>query len=291
MEQYAAVPDLERPEHMSTGRLGFFGDHVASVPNRLIQHRKLHNEVMGIMSRVGPQNYEAMRDELLQLPIRQSDEEDIRQVIDSFFRKSIRPEDAPYTEYYVNLIGDLIEHMGRKDPVGISIRQMILKQCQEVFVGGGKGKDDNALEDAEEEELRQKQIRDKGKANIKLLGLLFNRKLVNEKIPQTVLYDLLYGPNQDDKKHRHKHTPSAHDIDLFVDLLTKIAKNVSEVTSQYCESFFGALHTLSTEHESRRIQFKLMDFLDLMKRDFNPRIECSAAVRHQGEERRQAAAV
>lgn len=63
-----------------------------------------------------------MKKELTNLPIRQSSQQDIRDVINEFFKKSIRPTDKEFAPLYVKLLAHLIASIGEGEPAGKMIR-------------------------------------------------------------------------------------------------------------------------------------------------------------------------
>jgi hypothetical protein len=276
MDLWSKMTDVtDRPDHMQISRDEMFssGAHASSShpTARLIRDRHLHHEVRGILARVTPEKYSVLRDELLALPIRQSDEADIKLVVETFFQKAIRPEDAPYAEFYVKLISDMIQHIGVKEAAGTMIRKEIVTQCQAAFENTesmltdpesarAEGMDD------EEFEMTRKSIKDKNKANINLLGLLFINGLVNERVVTNVLFILLYG--QDRRSRRSRHTPADFEVEMFLELLLKIGKKISDHTKKFLDQFIATMTELSMNHPSKRIQFKLQDSLETINNNF-----------------------
>jgi hypothetical protein len=264
-----------RPDHMFT-REGLFSESSAAGPTRILKTRKLHNEVMGILARVTPENYDTVRGELLALPIKQSEQSEIDEVVKTFFRKSIRPEDQLFSEYYTRLIVDLIQYVGAKEHAGQMIRRAVVTQCQQTF------ENDNLLEDAdrvasesaptagatdeerelaaEEVNVRRKQVKDKLKANITFLGLLFINGLVHEKVTTMVLFKLLYG---DVNAGRRRREPQDYEVEMFSQLLLKIGPKITkEHTGKYMDQFKVTLKEISTTHKEKRIQFLALDTLE-----------------------------
>ncbi|CUG65243.1 Hypothetical protein, putative [Bodo saltans] len=279
MDLWSKMSDVsDRPDHMQISRDEMFssGAHASSShpTARLIRDRHLHHEVRGILARVTPEKYSVLKDELLALPIRQSDEADIKLVVETFFQKAIRPEDAPYAEFYVRLISDMIQHIGVKDATGTMIRKEIVTQCQAAFENTdsmlvdpesarAEGMDD------EEFEMSRKLIKDKNKANINLLGLLFINGLVNERVVTNVLFILLYGPTER-RTRRSRHTPADFEVEMFLELLLKIGKKISDHTKKFLDQFISTMTELSSNHPSKRIQFKLQDSLETIHNGFEP---------------------
>lgn len=274
LELWSLMADMtERPDHMMS-RQGVFADTRAVVRHRIIQERKLHHEVRGILARVTPEKYDRLRQELLDLPIRQSDEADIKLVVETFFNKAIRPEDAPYAEYYVKLIAEMITHIGAREAAGAMIRREIVTQCQATFQNPDtlltNPVQDEDL-DPQEAEVKKKLAKDKLKANINLLGLLFLNGLVNEKVVTNVLFLLLYGPTEGSRSRRSRHVPADYEVEMFVELLIKTGKNITEQTKRFLDQFLSTMNELKKEHPSMRIRFMLMDAVETITNDFEPK--------------------
>eukprot|EP00331_Platyophrya_macrostoma_P010793 CAMPEP_0176428170 /NCGR_PEP_ID=MMETSP0127-20121128/13001_1 /TAXON_ID=938130 /ORGANISM="Platyophrya macrostoma, Strain WH" /LENGTH=812 /DNA_ID=CAMNT_0017809823 /DNA_START=212 /DNA_END=2650 /DNA_ORIENTATION=+ len=276
MDLWSKVQDVtSRPEHMQVTRDDLFSGNTAAPQSRLIAERHLHHQVRGILARVTPEKYDSLKEELLQLPIRQSDQEDIKLVVQTFFTKAIRPEDAPYAKYYVRLISDMIQYIGPKEEAAKMIRKEIVTQCQAAFehidtlltdpeasVGGAVSPDDL--------DCLRKMAKDKNKANINLLGYLFLNGLVPERVITNVLYSLLYGPGAESRK-KHRHVPADFEIEMFIELMLNTGKKWTEVTKRFEKTFVQSMTHLSTTHPSKRIQFTLMDALEIVNNGFEPK--------------------
>eukprot|EP00331_Platyophrya_macrostoma_P029453 CAMPEP_0176445448 /NCGR_PEP_ID=MMETSP0127-20121128/23706_1 /TAXON_ID=938130 /ORGANISM="Platyophrya macrostoma, Strain WH" /LENGTH=802 /DNA_ID=CAMNT_0017831233 /DNA_START=212 /DNA_END=2620 /DNA_ORIENTATION=- len=274
MDLWSKVQDVtSRPEHMQVTRDDLFSGNTAAPQSRLIAERHLHHQVRGILARVTPEKYDSLKEELLQLPIRQSDQEDIKLVVQTFFTKAIRPEDAPYAKYYVRLISDMIQYIGPKEEAAKMIRKEIVTQCQAAFEHIDTLLTDPETSagsevDPEELDILRKMAKDKNKANINLLGNLFLNALVPEMVISKVLCSLLYGP---ESRRRPRHMPADFEIEMFVELMMKTGKHWTEVTRQYYPRFLETLTELSHSHPSKRIQFKLLDTVEMMENNFAPR--------------------
>eukprot|EP00672_Neobodo_designis_P013764 CAMPEP_0174854710 /NCGR_PEP_ID=MMETSP1114-20130205/31907_1 /TAXON_ID=312471 /ORGANISM="Neobodo designis, Strain CCAP 1951/1" /LENGTH=785 /DNA_ID=CAMNT_0016089421 /DNA_START=41 /DNA_END=2398 /DNA_ORIENTATION=- len=234
---------------------------------RVVKDRKLSNMVLGILGRITPQNYEAMKKELFDLPIRQSTDEEITDVVHMMYTKAVRPEDELYTELYANLMSDLVKHTGVQN-VGKTIRKAIIDKCQQQFEKPFRLADDE-LEDAEgnplpQEEIDSKkaQLKAKLRANIKFLGHIFLAGMVNEKVVNYVLFHLLYGRQEETTKKRR---PEEYELEMFVDLLRKVVKSLSPKTlNEYIPGYMNSLENLMPK-VSNRIKFMLQDLQELYK--------------------------
>ena len=69
--------------------------------------RELHQKVLSVLSRVTPAKYNELRTELLNLPIRQADDEQLRKVVDVVFQKGISEEQ--FSQLYADLVASIFE--------------------------------------------------------------------------------------------------------------------------------------------------------------------------------------
>lgn len=261
------------PEHFdSIGNLRdrLFAEDVAAAPSKVLQDRKLHHEVMGILGKVTEANLDVMRKALTDLPIRQSSKEEIHEVIDVFFTRSTRPEDSRYTPLYVNLIVYLIEKVG-KENAGEMIRTEIISQCKQRFFEGESEKakkSEEAIEamsqaDAEAERMK---VAAERKANIFFLGLMFVNGLVTEMIIVHVLDSLLYGFRD---RGRSRHPPEA-DVVLFMELLQTCGPHFSESQVPKLTIYRADIQVLSAEHPKMRAKVLLQNLGETMDNNWVP---------------------
>ncbi|CUG91771.1 serine-threonine protein kinase, putative, partial [Bodo saltans] len=110
-----------------------------------------------------------------------------------------------------------------------------------------------------------KLINEKNLANINLLGLFFVNGFVNERIVTNVLFILLYGPPD---RRSSSRLPADFEVEMFLELLLKVGKNISQRTKQFLDQFIFTMTELSTYHPSKRIQLKLLHSLMIVHNGF-----------------------
>lgn len=261
------------PEHMDrleeSGNLRdrLFADDSAAAASKVLHDRKLHHEVRGILGKVTEANLETMQRSLTDLPIRQSTEEEIHEVINVFFSKSTRPEDSRYTPLYVNLVVHLIDSIGT-DRAASMIRKEIITQCKDTFLSASD--DSKKLEEIcaelseEEAELERMKFTGKQKANIFFLGLMFVNKLVTEHIIISVLDGLCYT-----KKRRNRFPPD-NDIINFIELLQTCGPHFSSAQNEKLEQYRTDMTALCQSHSQMRIKVLLQNCLETMGNNWIP---------------------
>ncbi|KAL7703134.1 eukaryotic translation initiation factor 4 gamma [Lotmaria passim] len=264
----------EMPENMddmenNSLRDNLFREQNAAMISKVMTDRKIQNEVLGILGKVTTSNLEKMKEELTDLPIRQSTEEEINEVIKVFFNKSTKPEDSCFTSLYVQLIAHLISSIGEREPAGRMIRTEVLRQCQNTFVNSSASQAEMEARSAklspEEAELERIQFSGRQKANIHFLGLMFTNHLVNPKVVRAVLDSLLYGNGQ------RRHMPTDYNLIHFMELLQVCGPYLDrsfyqEPLPRYVETLTDLSHT----HPQKRIQFLLLNFLETMNNNWVP---------------------
>lgn len=272
--EYASRLWKEMPEHLSSLQNNSLRDNLfkevnATMPSKVLVERKLHNEVLGILGKVTEGNLQRMKQELIDLPIRQSTEEEIREVINTFFRKCTRPEDTRYTPLYVELIHHLISTIGEHEPAGRMIRREVLEQCRDTFVNARD--DSKELEDRianlppEEADLERMQFAGKQKANVVFLGLLFCASVTHEMVVISVLEHLLYGDGK-----RRRVVPDFCVVH-FMELLQTCGPYLSQHTCDVIlPRFVKTVCELRRSHPSKRIQVLIDNFLESMKNNWVP---------------------
>lgn len=262
-------PDDARPENLWS-REGMFSRAPAVRP----KERKLTNMVMGILAKLTPENYDKLKEELLALPIRQSEEGEITEVVKVMYEKAVRPEDELYVELYARLMADLVSHyVEQKSNVGQMIRKAIIDRCQMQFEQPFRLSDDE-LNDAngdplanDELEFKKSRLKDKLRSNIKFLGHLFVSHMITEKVVNYILFELLYGKSDPNAARARKRKPEEYELEMFCDLLRKVVGDLStRIKDEYIPGYMQSIQNLTQSNTmSNRIKFMLQDLLDLQQ--------------------------
>ncbi|EKG08349.1 hypothetical protein TCSYLVIO_000504 [Trypanosoma cruzi] len=268
-----------RPEHILSREELFRGE---SMPSKVMKERKLHNEVLGILGRVGEGNLPKMKEELTNLPIRQSTDKEIQDVIQVIFNKSIQPEDSIFVPYYVKLVVSLINDIGEGEPAGRFIRNAIIRQCQRTFENAEEAQAqlEREIANLPEEEAEQRRLifAGKQKANINFLGLLFTHGLVREKVVLHVLEWLLYGTE------RKRRFPADYELIHFMNLLLTCGKSFSKEGQEFVPKFRAVLEELMHMHPQRRMQFLLLNTVETIDNNWEPPFGAKATSSSQEHE-------
>lgn len=272
--EYARAMWREMPENMddmenNSLRDNLFREQNAAMISKVMTDRKIQNEVLGILGKVTTSNLEKMKAELTALPIRQSTEEEINEVIKVFFNKSTKPEDSCFTLLYVQLIAHLIGSIGEKEPAGRMIRSEVLRQCQNTFINSNAKQAEMEARSVkltpEEAEFERLQFSGKQKANIHFLGLMFTNQLVHPRVVRAVLDSLLYGTGQ------RRHVPTDYNLIHFMELLQVCGPYLDKTFYQDpLPRYVETITELSRNHPQKRIQFLLLNFMETMNNNWIP---------------------
>eukprot|EP00796_Vickermania_ingenoplastis_P009553 gene9553-6709_t len=263
------------PEHMDQMQGGenlrdrLFAEDGHST-SRVLHDRKLHHEVRGILGKVTEANLDVMKTALTDLPIRQSTEEEIHEVINVFFRKSTQPEDKRYTPLYVNLVVYLIESIGKESPAGSMIRKEIIEQCKSTFLSASneikKMEEDLVGLPEDEAELERYKFNNKQKANVAFLGLMFVNGLVTEMIIITILDDMLYR----NRRGHRLNPPSENELVNFMELLQTCGPHFSPAQEEKLRAYRRDIEALIDIIKGMRIKFLLQNLLETMDNNWVP---------------------
>ncbi|EPY33858.1 hypothetical protein STCU_01908, partial [Strigomonas culicis] len=270
---YARSLWKEMPENKEmlseNAREALFKDNTITMPSKVLVERKIHNEVLGILGKVTESNLAKMKKELTDLPIRQSTEEEIGEVIRVFFTKATRPEDSQYTALYVKLLHHLVSTIGESENAGKFIRTQLMFRCRDTFNAGAdhmKELDERLLSDSSENAaIAKMQYAAMQKCNVRFLGLLFTSGMASERVVVAVLSRLIHGNGG------RRYLPPDFAIDNFMQLLLTTGSRLKTPEGvQALDRFRTVLEELAGSHPSQRIKFLILNFLETMDNDWVP---------------------
>ena len=117
---------------MEFNRNALFAD--VKVAQNAIKERTLLHKVRGIFAKVSHDNFQHVRDDLCALPICQSDDKEVREIMHWIYDKAVQPEDEIFVELYANLVKELTNDIQTKDPKkGSALRKALVDKCQQSF--------------------------------------------------------------------------------------------------------------------------------------------------------------
>ncbi|GAB2224328.1 hypothetical protein Drorol1_Dr00005082 [Drosera rotundifolia] len=222
-----------------------------------------------ILNKLTPQNFEKLFEQVKAVNI--DNALTLAGVISQIFDKALM--EPTFCEMYA----DFCYHLASELPdlsVGdekITFKRLLLNKCQEEFERGEReeeeaNKADNEgeskLSDAEREEKRLKSRR-RMLGNIRLIGELFKKSMLTERIMHECIKKLL-GQYQ---------TPDEEDIEALCKLMSTIGEMIDHPKAkEHMDAYFDIMAKLSNNMKlSSRVRFMLKDAIDLRKNKWQQR--------------------
>ncbi|KAF3670787.1 Eukaryotic translation initiation factor isoform 4G-1 [Capsicum annuum] len=231
------------------------------------------NTVMGILNPPTVTKFDLLKRQLIASAITNADT--LKDVVSLIFNSAVL--EPTFCPMYAQLFSDLSENLppfpsdepgGRK----ISFKRVLLNNCQEAFEGAEKLRDEVRQMIAPEQESEQKDIEKffklRNLGNIKLIGELFNIRMVTESIVRRIVQELL---EQDPKS-----CPEEEKVEAICQFFNIIGKQLDENNNSrnVNDVYFNRLKQLSTNPQLvPRLRFMVRDVMDLRSNNWVPRRE------------------
>ena len=285
VQQYLEVPTLKVPTHLqlsmnevlnsedgiSRGALGSgLKGKTRAKPVRMVHHK-----VMSVLSRITPQKYAELLEELLQLPLRQTDEGELHEIVRVFFDKAV--QEPEYSGLYARLFSELCEMKDSERELEAELRDRLfcnrisrelLRTCDEEFrrpieLTADEKVDRTTGKPYSEEEVDMKRTRLKNRlvGNIKFVGELFKIDLVTEAIIESIFQLLVGNFSPANPAEREDYV-----FEVFATLVKTVATILKERRQPLLARYLGVARSVETSHPRPRIRFLMMDLSDLNKK-------------------------
>uniref|UniRef100_A0A7N0UPI3 Eukaryotic translation initiation factor 4G n=1 Tax=Kalanchoe fedtschenkoi TaxID=63787 RepID=A0A7N0UPI3_KALFE len=222
----------------------------------------------GILNKLTPQNFEKLFEQVKAVNIDSA--VTLTGVISQIFDKALMEPTfcEMYADFCYHLSGELPDFGGENEK--ITFKRVLLNKCQEEFERGEREQEEaNRSEDSEmtqtkeEREERRVQARGRMLGNIRLIGELFKKKMLTEKIMHECIRKLL-GQHQN---------PDEEDIEALCKLMSTIGEMIDHpVAKPHMDAYFDRMDMLSVDMNlSSRVRFMLKDAIDLRKNKWQQR--------------------
>jgi len=226
-------------------------------------------QLKGILNKLTPQNFEKLFEQVKEVNI--DSVATLTGVISQIFDKALM--EPTFCEMYANfcfhLAGALPDFS--EDNEKITFKRLLLNKCQEEFERGEReeAEADKTEEEGEikqtKEEREEKRIRARRRmlGNIRLIGELFKKKMLTERIMHECIKKL-FG-NCDD--------PDEENIEALCKLMSTIGEMIDRAKAkEHMDAYFGMMHKMSTSQKlSSRVRFMLRDSIDLRRNKWQQR--------------------
>jgi len=226
-------------------------------------------QLKAILNKLTPQNFEKLFEQVKEVNI--DSVATLTGVISQIFDKALM--EPTFCEMYANfcfhLAGALPDFS--EDNEKITFKRLLLNKCQEEFERGEReeAEADKTEEEGEikqtKEEREEKRIRARRRmlGNIRLIGELYKKRMLTERIMHECIKKL-FG-NYDD--------PDEENIEALCKLMSTIGEMIDHVKAkEHMDVYFDIMQKMSTSQKlSSRVRFMLRDSIDLRKNKWQQR--------------------
>ncbi|KAF3515706.1 hypothetical protein DY000_02062757 [Brassica cretica] len=220
----------------------------------------------GILNKLTPQNFEKLLEQVKSVNI--DNAVTLIGVVSQMFDKALM--EPTFCEMY----GDLCFHLSGALPdfnwngEKINLKKLLLNKCQKEFDRGEKeGSRVAEVEQTEEErEEKRLKIRRRMLCNFGLIGELYKKRILTEKIMHACIQQLL-GYDQED--------PHEENIEALCKLMSTIGVMIDHHKAKaHMDAYFERMKMLSCKQElSFRARFMLIDAIDQRKNKWQERMK------------------
>lgn len=226
-------------------------------------------QLKGILNKLTPQNFDKLFEQVKQVNIDNTGT--LSGVIAQIFDKALM--EPTFCEMYANfchhLAGELPDF--REDNERITFKRLLLNKCQEEFERGEREQEEanRAEEEGEvkqtEEEREEKRIKARRRmlGNIRLIGELYKKRMLTERIMHECIKKLL-GEYEN---------PDEEDVEALCKLMSTIGEMIDHPKAkEHMDAYFEMMYKLSNNMKlSSRVRFMLKDSIDLRKNKWQQR--------------------
>ncbi|CAJ1779180.1 unnamed protein product [Sphenostylis stenocarpa] len=225
-------------------------------------------QLKGILNKLTPQNFEKLFDQVRAVNI--DNEITLNGVISQIFEKALM--EPTFCEMYANFCFHLAAALPdlSQDNEKITFKRLLLNKCQEEFERGEQEQEEANKADEgevklsnEEREEKRTKARRRMLGNIRLIGELYKKKMLTERIMHACIKKLL-GQYQD---------PDEEDIEALCKLMSTIGEMIDHPKAkEHMDAYFEIMRSLSNNMNfSSRVRFMLKDVIDLRKNKWQQR--------------------
>ncbi|KAJ6729941.1 EUKARYOTIC TRANSLATION INITIATION FACTOR 4 GAMMA [Salix viminalis] len=226
-------------------------------------------KLKGILNKLTPQNFEKLFEQVKAVNI--DNVVTLTGVISQIFDKALT--EPTFCEMYANFCFHLASELPEltKDDEKVTFKRLLLNKCQEEFERGEREQEeaDKADEEGEikqsEEEREEKRIKARRQmlGNIRLIGELYKKKMLTERIMHSCIKKLL-GQYQN---------PDEEDIEALCKLMSTIGEMIDHpIAKEHMDAYFDMMAKLSNNMKlSSRVRFMLKDSIDLRRNRWQQR--------------------
>ncbi|KAG1359239.1 eukaryotic translation initiation factor 4G [Cocos nucifera] len=226
-------------------------------------------KLKAILNKLTPQNFEKLFQQVKDVNI--DNAVTLTGVISQIFDKALMEPTfcEMYADFCYHLAGELPDCMEGNEK--ITFKRLLLNKCQEEFQRGeteqaeaNKAEEEDETEQSEvEREEKRIKARRRMLGNIRLIGELYKKRMLTERIMHECIKKLL-GQYQN---------PDEEDIEALCKLMSTIGEIIDHPKAKvHMDAYFDMMGKLSKNQKlSSRVRFMLKDALDLRKNKWQQR--------------------
>ncbi|OVA12734.1 MIF4G-like [Macleaya cordata] len=226
-------------------------------------------QLKAILNKLTPQNFEKLFEQVKEVNI--DNTVTLSGVISQIFDKALM--EPTFCEMYADFCFHLSSELPdfSEDNEKITFKRLLLNKCQEEFERGEReqAEADRVEEEGEikrsEEEREEKRVQARRRmlGNIRLIGELYKKKMLTERIMHECITKLL-GQYQN---------PDEEDIEALCKLMSTIGEMIDHPKAkEHIDVYFDRMLKLSNNMKlSSRVRFMLKDAIDLRKNEWRVR--------------------
>ncbi|KAJ1439577.1 MIF4G-like, type 3 [Sesbania bispinosa] len=225
-------------------------------------------QLKGILNKLTPQNFDRLFEQVKAVNI--DNAVTLTGVISQIFEKALM--EPTFCEMYANFCSHLASELPdfSEDNEKITFKRLLLNKCQEEFERGEREQEEaNKVDEGEvrqskeEREERRVKARRRMLGNIRLIGELYKKKMLTERIMHECIKKLL-GQYED---------PDEEDIEALCKLMSTIGEMIDHPKAkEHMDAYFERMKLLSNNMNlSSRVRFMLKDVIDLRKNKWQQR--------------------
>uniref|UniRef100_A0ACD5USZ4 Uncharacterized protein n=1 Tax=Avena sativa TaxID=4498 RepID=A0ACD5USZ4_AVESA len=226
-------------------------------------------QLKAILNKLTPQNFEKLFEQVKDLNI--DNMVTLSGVISQIFDKALMEPTfcEMYASFCFSLAGELPNFV--KDDEKITFKRLLLNKCQEEFERGereqaeaDKAEEEGGIKQSKgEREEKRLQVRRRMLGNIRLIGELYKKKMLTERIMHECIKKLL-------GEYQH---PDEEDLEALCKLMSTIGEMIDHYRAKvHMDFYFDIIQQLSANSKlSSRIRFMLEDVIDLRNNKWRQR--------------------
>ncbi|KAK9706310.1 hypothetical protein RND81_07G115900 [Saponaria officinalis] len=226
-------------------------------------------KLKGILNKLTPQNFERLFEQVKEVNI--DNDITLTGVISQIFDKALT--EPTFCEMYANFC----QHLASELPdlsvnnEKITFRRLLLNKCQEEFERGEREEQEANNVDGEGDAEQSEEVREEKRVkarrrmlgNIRLIGELYKKRMLTERIMHECIMKLL-GQYQN---------PDEENIEALCKLMSTIGEMIDHPKAKdHIDAYFDMMRQLSNNMKlSSRVRFMLRDAIDLRKNKWQER--------------------